>query len=73
MAFGTGEPSKNSALTPGHFYVLDAINGDGLGIFDTAAMNWPFQLSEDGTFAIGGSDDGYLYGFNARGNWGNAI
>ena len=30
-------------------------------------------ISSDDTFAIGGSDDGYLYGFSARGNWGNAI
>ncbi len=73
VSFGTGEPNKDGTLTPGHYYVLDANNGAGLGVFDTSAMNWPFQLSADGTFAIGGSDDGYLYGFSARGNWGNAI
>ncbi len=73
VSFGTGEPQKDNTLTPGHYYVLDASNGGGLGIFDTPAMNWPFQLSADGSFAIGGSDDGYLYGFSARGNWGNAI
>lgn len=73
VSFGTGEPKKGGGLTPGHFYVLDANNGAGLGSFDTSAMNWPFQLSRDGGFAIGGSDDGYLYGFEARGNWGNAI
>lgn len=73
MSFGTGEPNKDNTLTPGHYYVLDANSGAGLGEFDTTAMNWPFQLSGDGGFAIGGSDDGYLYGFSARGNWGNAI
>jgi len=73
VSFGTGEPMKGGGLTPGHYYVLDADNGAGLGVFDTSAMNWPFQLSGDGTFALGGSDDGYLYGFSARGNWGNAI
>ena len=73
MSFGTGEPKKGGGLTPGHFYVLDANNGGGLGIFNTTVMNWPFQLSGDGGFAIGGSDDGYLYGFSARENWGNAI
>lgn len=72
VSFGTGEPKKGGGLTPGHYYVLDASNGGGLGIFDTSAMNWPFQLSGDGGFAIGGSDDGYLYGFSANGNWGHA-
>ncbi len=69
VSFGTGEPKKSGGLTLGHYYVLDASNGAGLGIFDTSAMNWPFQLSGDGSFALGGSDDGYLYGFSAQGNW----
>lgn len=71
VSFGTGEPKKDG-LTPGRYYVLDTSNGAGLGIFGTSAMNWPFQLSGDGSFAIGGSDDGYLYGFSANGNWGHA-
>lgn len=73
VSFGTGKPNKDGTLTPGRYYVLDAATGGPLGQFDTSAMNWPFQLSGDGGFAIGGSDDGYLYGFSARGNWGNAI
>ncbi len=73
VSFGTGEPKKDGGLTPGHYYVLDASKGGALGTFGTSAMNWPFQLSGSGGFAIGGSDDGYLYGFNARGNWDNAI
>ncbi len=72
VAFGTGEPSGDT-LTPGRFYALDAVSGAILGVYPTSAMNWPFQMSADGSFAIGGSDDGHLYGFNAWKNWDNAI
>lgn len=72
LGFGTGEPD-GSALTPGRYYVLNAADGTILGRFKTDQMNWPFQLSADGQAAIGGSDDGNMYGFNARGNWDNAI
>lgn len=73
VAFGTGEPKEDGALTPGRYYVLDASSGAVLGKYATPQMNWPFQMSANGTFAIGGSDDGNLYGFNSRGNWGAAI
>lgn len=72
LAFGTGEP-KTGGLTEGRFYVLQASDGAILGRYPTAVMNWPFQMSADGQFAIGGSDDGRMYGFNARGNWDDAI
>ena len=68
VSFGTGQP-QGKTLTAGHYYVLNANSGVGLGTFDTSTMNWPFQLSGDGRFALGGSDDGYLYGFSAQGNW----
>lgn len=72
LAFGTGEP-KTGGLTEGRFYVLRSSDGAILGRYATSVMNWPFQMSADGQFAIGGSDDGHLYGFNARGNWDDAV
>lgn len=73
VSFGTGEPNKDGTLTAGRYYVLDANTGAVMGKYATTKMNWPFQLAQNGAFAIGGSDDGQLYGFSARGNWGNAI
>ncbi len=72
LSCGTGEP-KTGGLTEGRFYVLRASDGAILGRYPTAVMNWPFQMSANGQFALGGSDDGHLYGFNARGNWDDAV
>ena len=73
VSFGTGEPNKDGTLTPGRYYVLNAKTGAVLGKYSTTQMNWPCQMAANGTFAIGGSDDGHLYGFSARGNWGATI
>lgn len=73
LSFGTGEPKSGGGLTEGRFYVLRASDGAILGRYPTSVMNWPFQMSSDGQFAIGGSDDGKMYGFNARGNWDDAV
>ena len=68
VAFGTGQP-KGSQLSPGQFFVLEASDGRVLNHMDTPLMNWPFQLSGDGSCAMGGSDDGAAYAFEAQGNW----
>lgn len=68
VSFGTGEPS-GSSLTPGCFYVLSATNGAVLGTYPTPVMSWPFVLAGDGTSAVGGSDDTYVYWFDGHGSW----
>lgn len=47
--------------TPGHFYLLDAVTGKLLWIYQTVDMNWPVVLSKDGRALAGGSDDGKIY------------
>ncbi len=68
VSFGTGEPS-GSSLTPGCFYVLSAAGGAVLGTYGTPAMSWPFVLAGDGTSAVGGSDDTFVYWFDGHGSW----
>ena len=60
---------QGSALSPGQFFVLKAASGAIINQMDTPVMNWPFQLSGDGSCAFGGSDCCTAFAFEARGNW----
>ncbi len=68
VAFGTGQP-QGSALSPGQLFVLKAASGEILSQMDTPVMNWPLQLSGDGSCAFGGSDCCTAFAFEAQGNW----
>lgn len=69
MAFGSGQPNDDNTLSPGFWTVASAATGDTLAQMGTDVMNWPFQLSGDGSFALGGSDASMACGFEAKGNW----
>jgi len=49
--------------------VLKAASGAILNQMDTPVMNWPLQLSGDGSCAFGGSDCCTAFAFEAQGNW----
>jgi WD40 repeat protein len=61
VAATDGWPNHDPA--GGNFYLLDAVTGHRLDTFHTADMNWPIQISADGSSIVAGSDDNTLYYF----------
>jgi WD40 repeat protein len=49
--------------TPGSFYLFRASDGAKLWEYDTPDMNWPMVISADGTAAVAGGDDSFVYYF----------
>lgn len=61
-----GKPvGKTVVESSGSFYMYDAATGDQLFKQPTFMMNWPMKLSRDGQHAIGASDDGTVYYWQA--------
>ncbi|ODC04394.1 hypothetical protein BFW38_13495 [Terasakiispira papahanaumokuakeensis] len=58
-----GQPLSNSDQdeTPGNFYLFDLYEQRCLWSYPTRLMNWPMQITPDGGYVFGGSDDGCVY------------
>ena len=58
-----GQPLSNSDQdeTPGNFYLFDLYEQRCLWSYPTRLMNWPMQITPDGCYVFGGSDDGCVY------------
>ncbi|MGD8779143.1 MAG: WD40 repeat domain-containing protein [Ignavibacteria bacterium] len=48
---------------PGHFYLLNIKEKKCMWFYTSGNMNWPMEISEDGTGIIAGSDDSHIYYF----------
>ena len=61
-----GKPVGQTVVeSSGNFYMYQVNTGDQLFQQPTFMMNWPMQLSRDGQSAIGASDDGTVYYWQA--------
>lgn len=58
-----GQPLADSDQdeTPGSFYLFDLASQQCLWSYPTSLMNWPMQITPDGRYVFGGSDDGCVY------------
>ncbi|MCC2616563.1 WD40 repeat domain-containing protein [Aestuariibacter halophilus] len=59
----TGDAS--TAESAGHFYLYDGVSGEKVWQYDTTLMNWPMQITPDGTAILGGSDSGQVFYWSA--------